>query len=240
MVLGLLIFGGEDYATQLKFIMPGTVREPGRSTKRKRVSVPARPSKRPRSESVSTDQDDQSQVLLLENEIFESKKNYNNVATLIAILKDEDEDPEKSVVAAISLCRVFTRLMICGDMSKGKETSEKDGVVIRWLKERYSEYKSALLVLLGEDGINTTVLTLCLRLLKSEGQHLQNGQDYNFPASFLTDIVQVLLDPESDGSARKEFSEAYAEENDDIRFYTFEAIEYGNGFPYPSYALITL
>jgi U3 small nucleolar RNA-associated protein 19 len=203
--------------------MPGIVDGAGQGTKRKRVSVDKGHSKRARSES--SDEDEQAQILLLESEIFESKKNYNNIAKLISILRDDSEDADKSVVAAISLCRVFTKLMVSGDMNKSKGSTEKDAVVIRWLKERYSEYKTTLLELLGEEGVDATALTLCMRLLKTEGEHLKNGQDYSFPTSFLTSIVQVLLSPESDGSARKDFSEKYAEDNDDVRFYTFEAIE---------------
>lgn len=198
------------------------------STKRKRVSEHKRPSKRssPESESGSNGSEVE-QILQLETEIFESesKKNYNNIARLIRILKDDTEEPEKLVVVAIALCRVFTRLMVQGDLVKTKQSTEKDVVVIRWLKERYSEYKAFILRLLGEEGVNIVALNLCMRLLKQEGQYLQNGQDYNFPVTFLTQIVQVLLDPESDGTARKEFGETYAEDNDDIRFYTFEALE---------------
>jgi U3 small nucleolar RNA-associated protein 19 len=93
------------------------------------------------------------------------------------------------------------------------------------LRERYSEYKTALLVLLGEEGASSTALTLCMRLLKTEGEHFRNGQEFNFPAGFLTEILQVLLKPESNENVRKEFSEQFVEEYDDIRFYTFEAIE---------------
>jgi U3 small nucleolar RNA-associated protein 19 len=64
-----------------------------------------------------------------------------------------------------------------------------------------------------------------MRLLKTEGQHLRNSKEYNFPTGILTDILRVLLKPGSDGSTRKEFSEKYVEENDDVRFYTLEAIE---------------
>jgi U3 small nucleolar RNA-associated protein 19 len=34
-----------------------------------------------------------------------------------------------------------------------------------------------------------------------------------------------LLRPGSGGGMRKEFSEKYVEENDDVRFYTLEAVE---------------
>ena len=206
-----------------KVNMPGVTGDSASAVKRKRASSDNRPSKRARSES--SEEDVQAQILLLESEIFEAKKNYNNVARLIKILRDENEDPESSVVAAISLCRVFVRLMASGDMARKQASSEKDVVVIKWLKERYSEYKSALLLLLGEEGLESTALTLCMRLLKSEGEHLLHGQDYSFPTSFLTEIVQVILGPDSSEAIRAEFGAKYVEEYDDIRFYTFKAVK---------------
>jgi len=203
--------------------MPGVIQNGGHSHKRKRETLERKPSKRARSES--SDDDGQAQILLLENEIFESKKNYNNITKLIKISQDEEEDGDSSVLSAISLCRVFTRLMVSGDMEKKQGSTEKDAVVVKWLKERYSEYKSALLKLLGQEGVGSTVLTLCMRLLKTEGQHLRNGQEYSFPAVFLRELVQVLLSSCDEAGVRQEFSEKYVEEYDDIRFYTFEAIE---------------
>ncbi|KAE8444699.1 hypothetical protein EG329_014357 [Mollisiaceae sp. DMI_Dod_QoI] len=190
--------------------------------KRKSSALDKRPAKRARSES--SIEDTQAQILMLENEIFESKKKYNNIATLIKILGNDAEEAEDSVVAAISLCRVFTRLMVSGDMSKKHIATEKDAVVVRWLRERYSEYKNALLELLGKEGIAPTALTLCMRLLKTEGQHLRTGQD-NFPATFLTDMIRALLNYNGDGNVRKEFSDEFVEEYDDVRFFTLEAIE---------------
>ena len=203
--------------------MPSTIDSLERAAKRKRKSSEDKPSKRARSES--SDDDVQAQVLLLETEIFESKQNYNNIATLIKLLRDDDEDAENSVVAAIALCRVFTRLMVSEEMTKREGIAEKEAVVVKWLKERYSEYKTAILLLLGEENISSTALTLCMRLLKTEGQHLHDRKEYNFPTKFLMDIVRVLLKSGADGSTRREFSAKYVEENDDVRFYTLEAVE---------------
>lgn len=204
--------------------MPGPVREVARSAKRKRASTEERPSKRARSESSDDEEDTQAQILLLEGEIFESKKNYNNIVTLLKILQKDDEDTDDSVIAAISLCRVFTRLLASGDLVKKQGSTEKDAVVFRWLKERYDEYKSSVLGFLGQEGIGSAALTLCMRLVKTEGQYLRNGQEYNFPTTFLTEIIEALLNSESNGDLRKEFSEKYVEEYDDVRFFTFEAI----------------
>ncbi|KAL2070852.1 hypothetical protein VTL71DRAFT_13878 [Oculimacula yallundae] len=206
--------------------MPAPTTAPSQAGKRKRSSSEKGPSKRARSESSesSDEEDSQAQIILLADEILKSKKNYNNISKLIQILGTEGEEADDAVVAAISLCRVFTSLMVSGDMIKKQTTTEKDAVVIKWLKERYSEYKNGLLLLLGEEGVSSTVLDLCMRLLKTEGQHLR-GLEYSFPTAFLTDMVRVFLDPESDEAVREEFSETYVEEYDDVRFYTLEALE---------------
>ncbi|KAH8656977.1 nucleolar complex protein-like protein [Tricladium varicosporioides] len=202
--------------------MPAATAVTSRPEKRKRVSPEKRPSKRARSES--SEEDGQAQILLLENEIFESKKNYNNIVTLIKIFTNDTGDADDSVVAAISLCRVFTRLLVAGELVQKRGGSEKEAIVVKWLKERYTEYKTALLDILGEEGISATALTLCMRLLKTEGESMQSNKEYQFPTMFLTGIVAALLQPESDSSARKEFSENFVEEYDDIRYYTLDAI----------------
>jgi U3 small nucleolar RNA-associated protein 19 len=200
--------------------MPGTVGESGQPAKGKRTSSDKRPSKRAKSES-SDEEDGGAQTLLLEKEIFASKTNYNNIAILIKIIRED----EHALDAALSLLRIFTKLMVDKEMTLKPDTIQKEAVVIRWLKERYSEFKTGLVDLLGEEGIGSTALEFCMRLLKTEGERLRGGSEYNFPTGFLTDIVRVVLKSESDGAIRKDFSEKFVEEYDDIRFYTLEAIE---------------
>ncbi|KAK2629422.1 hypothetical protein QTJ16_000242 [Diplocarpon rosae] len=207
--------------------MPALTAMSGQSAKRKRASSATRPSKRARSATSGSsegEEDGQAQILLLAEEIFESKKNYNNITRLIQILGEDSAEEENTVLAAISLCRVFTRLMVSGDMIKQPDSTDKDAVVIKWLRERYLEYKSGLLLLLGEESVASTMLDICMRLLKTEGQYLR-GSEYSFPTAFLTQMVRVLLDRDNDGCTRREFSRKFVEEYDDIRFYTLEALE---------------
>jgi U3 small nucleolar RNA-associated protein 19 len=203
--------------------MPALVDTADHPAKRKRGPAKEKPLKRVRSESA--EKDPQAQIFLLENEVLESRKHYNNITKLIKILQADSEDGDIAVVAAISLCRIFTRLMVSGELTKKQTGSEKEAGVISWLRERYLTYKLELLKLLSEDGVESTALTLCMRLLKTEGEHLLNGQDYHFPTVFLADILNKLLTAINDGSTRQEFAEKFVEEYDDIRFYTFEAIE---------------
>ncbi|RKF65533.1 Uncharacterized protein GcC1_119021 [Golovinomyces cichoracearum] len=195
--------------------------------KRKRLSVNQVHSdlSNPEDDSNGSRDDIQAQILLLENEIFESRKNYNNVATLLNILESSKNEEEKLVVASISLCRIFTRFMISGVMTKRQNATEKEAVVVKWLREQYSKYKNKLIYLLGKDVSGATILTLCMRLLKTEGQYLLSGQDYSFPTPFLTELIRSLLSLEDDEIIKAEFSQKFMEEYDDVRFYTFEAIE---------------
>jgi U3 small nucleolar RNA-associated protein 19 len=206
-----------------KIIMPGAVNGSEGLTKRKRVESKNRPSKRTRSES--SEEDVQSRILLLETQVFESKKNYNNISTLIQLSRNRDDDIDVSLVSSIALCRIFSRLLASGDLTKVRATTEKESVVTLWLRERYSEYKAVLIQLLNRDGSESTALTLCMRMLKNEGTHLRNGQEYSFPTLFLKDIVQSILSPDGRDSIRREFIGKYLEEYDDVRFYTFAAIE---------------
>jgi U3 small nucleolar RNA-associated protein 19 len=200
--------------------MPAIVKTAAGAAKRKRVDSQRKPVKRSKSESSSDeDEDVQAQILLLENEILASKKNYNNIPKLIKLLGSED-----AIIAAVALCRVFSRLIASGELAKKAGSSEKEDIVVAWLKERYIEYKTGLYELLESPEVASTILALCMRMLKNEGTYLKNGQDYNFPLRFLTDLVRTLLSLEDGEDVRKEFSEKFVEEYDDIRFYTFAAI----------------
>ncbi|KAF9879750.1 hypothetical protein CkaCkLH20_02561 [Colletotrichum karsti] len=202
----------------------------GEGLKRKRVPVKENSKKRAKSESESEtdssgdESDPQADILLLENEILESKKNYNNITKLIQIAKTSDDEPESATLASVALCRVFVRLLSAGALLKKKGMSEKESVVAQWLKDRYSEYKTLLIELLGDEDLASTALTLAMRCLKAEAQHLNDREEYTFPQKFLQDILAGLLSSDSD-DARVEFVEKYLGGYDDIRFYTLKAIK---------------
>lgn len=201
------------------FDMPAITKPAARAVKRKRVDSQRKSVKRAKSASSDDEDDTQAQILMLETEILESKKNYNNIPALIKLLESED-----AIIASVALCRVFSRLIASGELTKKAGGSEKDNIVVAWLKERYLEYKVRLFELLESPEVSQTILALCMRLLKNEGTYMKNGQDYNFPSRFLSDLVNTLLDLEEGEDVRKEFSEKYVEEYDDIRYYTFEAV----------------
>lgn len=197
--------------------------------KRKRVAAKEPPKKRARSESSEDEdeeQDPQAEILLLETAVLESRKHYNNIPTLISIARDIDQDEEKSLLAVVALCRVFIRLLSAGNLRRKKGLSEKDVTVVHWLRDRLAEYHDVVLSLLSREGSAMTALTLAMRLLKAEGQNPQSDKDeYSFPKAFLRDIVGALCRSEVDSEVRQEYIEKFVDEFEDVRFYTFKAVQ---------------
>lgn len=204
--------------------MPAKIAEP--PLKRKRSDGAAKPKKRAKPESSSSGSEDESpeaDILLLENAILESKKNYNNISKLLELATADDEE-EAALLATVSLCRVFIRLLAAGSLTRNPGQSEKDIVVIQWLKGRLSDYKQVVLSALSDDATASTALTLAMRILKAEGQHLSSKEEYNFPREFLKDIVSALV-KEASEDARQEFCEKFLGEFCDVRFYAFKALK---------------
>ncbi|KAH6606467.1 ccaat-binding factor [Trichoderma cornu-damae] len=195
--------------------------------KRKRASTGdkiTKVAKRRRSSSGEAE-DPSAKILLMEQGILESKKNYNNIASLLSIARRYEDGEDEPTLAAVALCRIFLRLLAQGSLVAKKSLSEKDAVVVSWLKDQFSQYKSLLQDMLrDEEDLAVTALTLCMRALKAEGEHLYDKEEYTFPQAFLESIVAVLITSDSD-EVRKAFLESYVEEYDDIRYYTFKSVK---------------
>lgn len=200
--------------------MPSTVDKT--PLKRKRAKAPENPSKRPKAESSDEEEDQIVGILALEDEILKSKKNYNDIAILLGIAQNED-DPRAAEYATISLCRVFMRLLASGALSRKAGQSERETVVIQWLKGKLSDFKKHLLLLLGDEYSASTSLTLTMRLLKAETQIAGDKSESNFPKIFLKEVVGALISNHFE-DVQKEFCNKYLGEFADVRFYAFQAL----------------
>ncbi|KAI0544023.1 CBF/Mak21 family-domain-containing protein [Xylaria curta] len=200
--------------------MPSTTDET--SLKRKRAKAPENPSKRTKAESSDEEETRQAEILLLEDEILKSKKNYNNITVLLGLAKDED-DPETAVFATVSVCRVFLRLLASGSLLRKAGQSERETVVIQWLRGRLSDFKRHLLLLLGDEDSAPTALTLSMRLLQADTQIAGGQGEATFPRLFLKEIVGVLISNRFE-DVQEEFCEKFLGEYADVRFYAFQAL----------------
>jgi U3 small nucleolar RNA-associated protein 19 len=206
--------------------MPAAVGDVAAKTagKRKRQENGDLSKKRRKSAGGDDDDDLQANIEKLETEIQESKKHYNNIATLIELAQKHDADPKAALAASEALCRIFIRLLAAGNLVKRKDVSEKDATVTAWLRDRLADYRGTLLSMFRSKKLASNALMLAMALLKAEAQHLSDSADAVFPRYFFSDIVACLLESPVE-QLLEEFSEKFVDEYHDIRFYTFEAIK---------------
>lgn len=129
---------------------------PGVSKKRKNVKDSGVPSSKRR--AVGGDTDRSAKVQHLEEQISASRKYYNNIATLISMLWVGYSEPkEPDLTVALSLCRVFCRLIASGNLADSNRAAENEKIIVAWLKERYQEYQKALLLILRKSDPSSQV-----------------------------------------------------------------------------------
>lgn len=106
--------------------------------------------------------DAMAEILELEDQISQSRKHYNNIATLISMLNADEPGQEPNLLAAVSLCRVFSRLIAGGNLTESNRTAENEKIIVAWLKERWQGYQKALLTILRQADPSSQVRTPCL------------------------------------------------------------------------------
>lgn len=207
--------------------MPSTVQEKAVKSfiKRKRSESGEPIKKRKKSEAGDEKEDIASQIQNLESQINESRKHYNNIATLIEYAEKQNEDPKTAISAAEALCRVFVRLLASGSLVKKKDASEKDATVAKWLRDRLTDHHKALVAMFKSTMHATQALVLAMALLKAEAQYLEGKDEAVFPWPLFNAIINALLTSPVE-EVRDEFCDKFIDEYDDIRFYTFEGIKY--------------
>jgi U3 small nucleolar RNA-associated protein 19 len=208
--------------------MPGKTMASHAGAKRKRD--PSKPERREaksksRRKSPSEDGNDpQAEIVQLEAQILESRKHYNNIATLLQLARRPEAENEAPILAVVALCRVFSRLLATGDMVKSKGMGESEAIVALWLKERYKEFLDVLLndfLQSDHPPKQSVALTLLMRLVQEEAKQ-KDSRVKNGP---LLRLVETLLLLPADDPNRDEFAEKYFKQFDDIRYYTFQTIK---------------
>ncbi|GAB7356212.1 hypothetical protein MBLNU459_g6792t1 [Dothideomycetes sp. NU459] len=212
--------------------MPGVVVKDGALKKRKRTenAAPSKLATKPKKLKAAKDdgEDAQTQILALETEILESNKHYKNISVLIKKCESaSDADAAanaNSVTAAVALCRVFCRLMAGEKMVKHKGLRDADMDAVDGLKAQFKEYTKALCAMLHHDELQSTSLTLLMRLVKEETSQQGRRAEQAWRTGVFPSALDALLSSPIAAVARQEFVEKYVEEHDDVRYFTFYTI----------------
>ncbi len=172
--------------------------------------------------------DTEAAILLLEQQILESRKNYNKIVTLLDYAKtpESQQDNTSRTLAFFALCRVFSKLIALGNLSKTRQTPENEAAIMQWLNERYTDFKNILLKVLSGNDVSrqSTTLTLLMRLVKADAEHLDLFEESIWRNSTFSSVFEELVRSETAADARDEFTYKYVKEFNDVRFHTFACL----------------
>jgi U3 small nucleolar RNA-associated protein 19 len=209
--------------------MPGLIKSDRSSQKRKRApeDIPKNGEKSRKAPKTSS-KDDQARIFALEEQIINSRQHYDKILYLQKLATQDVENSGNAIFAAVTLCRVFCRLIAGERFVKRKEFSEKEIEQVQWLRQRLSDYIQSLSAWLGspDAGKENTALTLLMRIVKAETStgRKSGEQVWRMEGSSFTVVVRKLLSKSAAEGARQEFVESYVEEYDDVRYFTLMAI----------------
>ena len=164
----------------------------------------------------------QSEILLLESQIVESRLHYNEINKLLEYTSARENDDERDIGAAVALCKVFCKLMAQGNMTATPGTPENEVKIVQWLLQRYDEYQRTLINLLrGDAQRQSTALTLSMRVLKEEAAQLKTPEQSLWLKGIFARLIEALTDIPEGKEGRTHFGENYLEQYHEVRYYTF-------------------
>ncbi|KAK3067618.1 Maturation and nuclear export of 40S ribosomal subunits interacting protein, partial [Teratosphaeriaceae sp. CCFEE 6253] len=112
--------------------MPGRIAEEAPLRKRKREDgVKTKSRKAPR--TAITGESTQSRILALEEQILQGREHYNNIVELQTLPQKYGTKPKAATLAAVSLCRVFCRLIAEEALVKSDRSSDPNAQIAKWL-----------------------------------------------------------------------------------------------------------
>ena len=122
----------------------------------------------------------------------------------------------------MALCRVFTRLIVVGALTKSQKNSINEVTVIEWLKERLNEYGDQLFNMLSSEVTqrSSAAITLLMRLVKEQALHLDRSEEAIWRDGLFSKIIQSIVDGAVTSNTKFEFVDRYMQKYADVRYYT--------------------
>jgi U3 small nucleolar RNA-associated protein 19 len=163
----------------------------------------------------------QADVKAAEKRILSSTENLNEILSLITLV--DGTNVNMTTEAASSLAKIFMRFRKHGKLTlaNGVPRDSPQAQIVNWLNERYRDFVSNLLGLLGSDKTNLQLvsLTLSFRLVKDETCH-KTGETIKFSNRTYSQLVDAFLQSELvDDAVRNEMCDKYLNQYYDLQFY---------------------
>ncbi|EPY53604.1 CBF/Mak21 family protein [Schizosaccharomyces cryophilus OY26] len=165
-------------------------------------------------------------IKTLENDIYKSKKNLNNVVELMNYMDHATHSLEEVNEAAAALCRVFSHFFETKELKRPAADDQSAGAMVQnWISDNFISFTEKLMQVYSEpdvDALQVSFLTIVLRLCKAESILDPNGFFRNqlyfrlctalAAASHLSDLCV------------QDFVESYLTKYKDLLFYFYKNV----------------
>ena len=178
-----------------------------------------------------TEEDIKEHIQSLEKQILDSRRYYNNIASLLEYANTSiSYVSKKHHLAVLSLCRTFSGLMARGHFKNSKQNNLDENVIQLWLMDRYLEYQDILFTVLqcvnNDLQPRSLSVKLLMRLWKDESECWKLEESAQLNGGILFRLLQTLITIETGKSLVTEFVENFVVPYADVKFYTLKMITY--------------
>lgn len=173
------------------------------------------------------DLDTRAKIQTLEKSILSSRRHYNKISVLLGFARDQQAKCHEDILAAVALGRIFTQFFTLGVMSVPVGAPESELMVMKWLMQKYEDYKIELLRLTTSPYPDTsmTALTIIMQLIRDDSSQKQLTDETPWREGLFPQLLNLLVSAPNIGDVRAKFTDQYLKMYDDVRYYSFCLLE---------------
>lgn len=211
---------------------------PATGLKRKRIDVQSQNQGRKR-RAVRKSDDAPPSIEQLEQRITEDpSKNRKDVDGLLQMLDLARPDARTNLKVGITLCKVFSRLVASGNLTKDSHKSKDGQELCEWYTQELGKYRTILVRLLRSVAATQRlpILHLCWKVLEQDAELLDNSVWMSH--SMFKPLLLAVIEDQEGTDIRETFVGEYLNPCHDCCYHSLEYLSYvrfrGQLQPFPN------
>ena len=170
-----------------------------------------------------------SDIEKLERRIAEDPvQNHKNVETLLRMIDVNDPNSKFNLNTAVSLCKVFSRVVASGHITKDGQRRKLSQEVSGWYIQHYEKYRKTVIKLLRSVSASQRlpILHLCWKILEQDAELLESSVWVS--DSIFKPLLSALMEMTEAKDIRETYVSEYMNECHDCCYHSLEYFAYVN------------
>lgn len=149
-------------------------------------------------------------------------KYYTNVEKLLQMIDLDDANAKENLVTAVTLCKVFSRLIASGHLDQGEDGSQQKRDLSEFCMRQYNNYKTTVVKLLrfASSSQGLPFLHLCWKIFEQDVEVWKSSVwESN---SLFSSLLSALAEIPDSNEIRKTFVGEYMSQCHDCCYYSLK------------------